>query len=86
MQAVTISALCPRCSNKQKIAKTWTETIQTFNGTAKVLHQKIVCTNVECQVAFEENIVKENKKKEQMKKLKEENELKRKAAMTKKRK
>lgn len=71
---------CPRCGNKQVISKTWTETLTTYAGTNDVKFQQIICTNKDCQEAFDKNLQEDNKKKAQIREQREKNEEKRKAA------
>ncbi len=58
---------CERCGSKKAIARTWKETIATFTGTTEVEFSQIICTNAECQRLFNENIQKEEKKRNEIK-------------------
>lgn len=71
---------CVRCGSKKRIAKTWKETLITFNGKSIVEHSQIVCTNKICQSDFEKILLEEAKKREVAKALKEANDIARKAA------
>ena len=55
---------CDRCNSKRKVAKVWTETIKTEYSTMVLRHSKIICTNKECQMAFEKLILEESLKRE----------------------
>lgn len=61
---------CVRCGSKQRISKTWKETLQTFSGTIEVACSQIVCTNEACQSNFDENLKNETKKKEDLRQQK----------------
>ncbi len=74
-----VDELCERCGSKRKIAKTWKEVLPTFSGNTTVEYSQIVCTNEECQKAFDENLKKEKEKKEAMKVQKDKNDEERKA-------
>lgn len=73
-----LDTTCKRCGSKRKISRTWKEKLPTITGTTEVEYSQIVCTNKECQTAFEENLVEENKKRDILRQKKEENELQRK--------
>lgn len=62
--------VCPRCGSKQRISKTWKESIQTFSGTIEVDCSQIICTNEACQGDFDENLKNEMKKKEDLRQQK----------------
>ncbi len=70
---------CIRCGSKKRIAKTWKETLITFNGKSIVEHSQIVCTNNICQVAFEKLLLEEAKKRDAARAIKEANDIARKA-------
>lgn len=70
---------CPRCGSKQRISKRWKEKVPTFSGSITVDCSQIVCTNKECQAAFDKNLQEETDKKEVMRKKKEEQDQARKA-------
>lgn len=63
---------CSRCGSKRRISKTWKESIATLSGSTLVECSQIVCTNKDCQLAFEENLAKETKKREIIRSQKEE--------------
>ena len=44
---------CERCGSKRKVAKTWTEKIKNDHSEMTLYHQQIICTNADCQKAFE---------------------------------
>lgn len=73
---------CERCGSKKKVSKTWKEKIPTFTGTTEVEFSQIICTNIECQKVFDENIVKDAKKREDVRVQREEREKVRKANST----
>ncbi len=55
---------CDRCGSKRKVAKVWKETVPTLTGKTTIEYSQIICVNVECQKAFDENLAKEVKKRE----------------------
>lgn len=65
--------LCDRCNSKRKVAKTWTEKIKNTGGYMILQHSKIVCTNKECQFAFEKIILEDARKREKLKQAKLDN-------------
>lgn len=75
-----VDELCPRCGSKRKISRTWEESIPTFSGNTTVEFSQIVCTNEECQAAFEENLKKETDRREVLRVQKEKNDADRKAS------
>lgn len=62
---------CDRCGSKRKIAKQWTETIKTDHSTMLVHHTQVICTNKDCQAAFDKLILEESEKIEKRKTAKE---------------
>lgn len=70
---------CPRCGSKQRVSKRWKEKVPTFSGSITVDCSQIVCTNKDCQAAFDKNLQEETDKKELMRKKKEEQDQARKA-------
>jgi len=70
---------CDRCGSKKRIAKTWTEQIPTYSGSVDVEYTQVVCTNDECQAAFDKTLAIEAKKREEIRVKREENEKNRKA-------
>lgn len=68
---------CDRCGSKRKVSKTWTEKIQTANGTTVLHHTQIICTNKECQAKFDKIFADESQKREKLKQTKLENATKR---------
>lgn len=69
--------ICVRCKSKRRVAKTWTEKIQNDNGFMTLQHTQYVCTNAECQAAFDKAILEDIKKREKLKEMKLENDAKR---------
>ena len=65
---------CVRCGSKKRIAKTWKEKVPTFSGSTLVEYSQIICTNKACQKLFDENLEKDNKKREAVRVEKEERE------------
>ena len=59
--------LCERCNSKRKISKTWTEKIKNDSGFMILEHAQIICTNKECQSAFEKTLIEETQKREKLK-------------------
>lgn len=68
---------CSRCNSKRKIVKEWDETIKTDHSTMTVHHTKIICTNKECQAAFDKVLKDEENKREKRISAKTESNLKR---------
>lgn len=67
---------CNRCGSKRRIAKTWKESIPTLSGgSVTQLHSLIVCTNKDCQAAFDKLITEDRQKREDIK-LKKEKDIK----------
>lgn len=64
---------CIRCNSKRKISKTWTEKIKNPNGFMILRHSQIVCTNRQCQLAFEKVMLEDIQKREKLKLSKLEN-------------
>lgn len=64
---------CDRCNSKRKVSKTWIEKIQNSNGFMVLRHTQIVCTNKECQNAFDKIILEDQKKREKIKQAKLDN-------------
>jgi len=58
---------CDRCGSKRKVAKTWTEKIKTANSTMVLENSQVICTNKECQAAFDRAELKEREKREKRK-------------------
>jgi len=58
---------CDRCGSKRKISKTWTEKIKNPNSTMVLENTQVVCTNKECQEAFDRAEMKEKEKREKRK-------------------
>jgi hypothetical protein len=70
--------VCDRCRSPRKVSKKWTEKIQNDHGGFMLLeHKQIICTNKECQKAFEEVIEADNKKRAKIHETKMENMAKR---------
>lgn len=69
---------CPRCGSKKRISKTWKETLPTFSGTTTVDCMQIVCTNDNCQAAFDKNLLEETEKRNIIRMKKEASEKQRK--------
>ena len=64
MKTSFVDQPCQRCGSKKIIAKTWFEKVPTYSGEfIEVEYSQIICTNEECQKAFEENLKKETDKK-----------------------
>lgn len=55
---------CSRCGSPRKISKKWKEKVTTFTGTITVDCAQIICTNKDCQKAFDQNLEEETRKKE----------------------
>ena len=62
--------LCERCGSKRKISKTWIEEIKNDHGSMILRHTQVVCTNKECQSAFEKTILEDIEKREKIKQAK----------------
>lgn len=73
----TVDLPCDRCGSKRKIAKSWTEKIKNDHGTMILEHKDIICTNKECQKAFDETISKEKEKRAKLHQIKLDNDSKR---------
>lgn len=69
---------CERCGSEKRVLKTWLEDVKTFNGSIKVKHTQIICTNKECQRVFDQDLAVEVKKRADIRLKKEENDKKRK--------
>jgi len=65
---------CDRCGYKRISTKSHMEVLETFSGKQKIEVSVIVCTNKECQKAFEENFAAAQKQSEERKAQKEERE------------
>lgn len=68
---------CDRCGSRRKVSKTWIEQIKNDHGGMVLRHTKIICTNKECQSAFEKIILEDGKKREKLKQIKIDNAAKR---------
>lgn len=68
---------CDRCHSKRKVVKKWSETLKTDHSTMVVHHTKIICTNKECQAAFDKVMMDEEMKREKRNSAKAEINLKR---------
>lgn len=69
---------CERCGSKKRVSKKWRETRPTFTGTVEIKFTQIVCTNKECQAAFDKNLFEEREKREVLRLKKEANDIARK--------
>lgn len=58
---------CDRCNSKRRVAKTWIEEIKNDHGVMVLRHTQIICTNKECQAAFEKTILADIEKREKLK-------------------
>lgn len=65
-----VDILCERCGSKRRISKAWTEKIKNDHGFMLLEHLQIVCTNKECQLAFEKTILADIEKREKIKQAK----------------
>ncbi len=72
--------LCERCQSKRKIAKTWVEEIKNDHGSMFLTHTEIVCTNPECQAAFDSRLKEDIDKRQKLNQSKLENAEKREKA------
>ena len=61
---------CDRCGSKRRISKTWIEEIKNDHGSMILRHTQIICTNKECQSAFEKVILADIEKREKIKQAK----------------
>ncbi len=61
---------CDRCGAKRKVSKTWIEEIKNDHGVMILRHTQVICTNKECQSAFEKTILADIEKREKIKKAK----------------
>ena len=68
---------CDRCNSKRKVSKTWIEEIKNDHGVMVLRHTQIICTNKECQSAFEKIILEDVKKREKLRQIKIDNAAKR---------
>lgn len=73
---------CERCGSERIVSKTWTKTIKTFDGKSTLIFEQVICTNRECQIRFEKAAKAEKQKQNEIKRKKEELELKRKENIT----
>lgn len=64
---------CDRCGAKRKVAKTWTEKIKNTGGFMTLQHTQLICTNKECQAAFDKIIADDAQKREKLKLAKAKN-------------
>jgi len=64
---------CERCNSKRRVKKVWTEKIKNDHGVMILQHTEIVCTNKECQKAFDKKIVEETAKRAKLHEIKMEN-------------
>lgn len=62
--------LCDRCGSKRKVSRTWTEKIENDHGGMILYNTQIICTNKECQDAFEKKEKKEQEKRDLRKTVK----------------
>lgn len=69
----TSEVLCVRCKSKRRVSKTWTEKILNDNGFMILQHTQYICTNKECQNAFDKALLEDVKKREKLKQMKLEN-------------
>ncbi len=61
---------CDRCNSKRRVSKTWIEEIKNDHGSMILRHTQVICTNKECQNAFEKVILEDQKKREKIKQAK----------------
>lgn len=57
---------CVRCNSKRKVSKFWIEKIKNDNGFMILEHTQIVCTNRQCQLAFEKVMLEDIQKREKI--------------------
>ncbi len=62
----SVDKKCDRCGSKRIVKKTWTEKIKNDSGFMTLQHTLVVCTNKECQKAFEKVAADEAMKKEKI--------------------
>lgn len=62
---------CERCGSKKRISKTWKEKVPTFTGTTVVEYSQIVCSQKDCQMAFDKDQLEQTEKREAIKHTKE---------------
>ena len=79
----SFTEICSRCGSPKIVSKTWKHNIDTFSGPTEVEISQLVCTNKECQAAFDKNLALDMKRREELKLKKEEFDLKRKESMLK---
>jgi len=70
---------CNRCGSEKRVAKKWKETVPTLMGTTVIKHSQIVCMNEVCQMESDKMLLKEAKKRQDVKAVKEANNALRKA-------
>lgn len=76
---VYLNEPCNRCGSEKRVAKKWKETIPTLTGTTVVKHTQIVCMNEVCQMQSDELLLKEAKKRQDVRAQKQVNDALRKA-------
>lgn len=67
--------VCERCGSKKRITTMRKEVLQTYTGTSDLEISEIVCTNEECQAAFEIKMEEDAKKRMKLKEEKEKSEI-----------
>lgn len=61
---------CDRCGSRRRVSKTWIEEIKNDHGSMILRHTQIICTNRQCQLAFEKTILDDIEKREKIKQAK----------------
>ena len=55
---------CPRCGAPRVIAKTWDEELEPASGTSHVKHTLMVCADADCQAKVNNDVAKQEQKRE----------------------
>lgn len=63
---------CTRCGKERIDAKSWVETIDTFNGKTTITHTETVCPDPTCQKVVAEGLAKQKEKSDTLKHDREE--------------
>lgn len=64
---------CDRCNSPRKVKRVWVEKIKSDHGEMILEHKEIVCTNKDCQKAFELVQQKETEKRAKLHQIKLDN-------------
>ena len=70
-----ISNPCVRCGRERIVFKVWKEHIETYFGGSVVVHKETICPDKECQKLVNKEIAVQKKKRDKIKKDREQRAL-----------